>query len=182
MCLCHAKLIPFAILPLLHFTSSRALMGSFVNTVWMKCVGWGFAVLVMGINFYLVIVTLQAAGVNGGAWVGFTIAAAVYVCMVALLVKDEARAIVQWVRDTVALIRNRRRAPAGSTIVAASETESSRMEAEQPSTQTAAQAEADKEAERQVHTQDEKVSQPDDDAHCKVIPDMVELSTHAWKQ
>ena len=174
-------LIPFAILPLLHFTSSRTLMGSFVNTTWMMCVGWGFAVLVLGINFYLVILTLQGAGVNGGAWVGFTLGAVVYLCMVALLVKDEARAVARWMRGTVARIRSRREAR--DTGVPANEVEDMQIESEQPSELTTEEADKKEEVDRS-HVQDEKVSQADGDSNHTAVSGLlgVELTTAAWKQ
>nr|XP_022321367.1 natural resistance-associated macrophage protein 2-like [Crassostrea virginica]XP_022321377.1 natural resistance-associated macrophage protein 2-like [Crassostrea virginica]XP_022321386.1 natural resistance-associated macrophage protein 2-like [Crassostrea virginica] len=48
--------LPFALLPVLHFTSSERIMKEFKNGKAMKAVVWVLAVLVMGINFFLVIV------------------------------------------------------------------------------------------------------------------------------
>ena len=59
-------LIPFAILPLMRFTSSRRLMGHFVNSWKQLVVGWTFAALVIGINVFLVASTLAQAGCRAG--------------------------------------------------------------------------------------------------------------------
>ncbi|XP_062566389.1 metal transporter nramp1 homolog [Saccostrea cucullata] len=48
--------LPFALLPVLHFTSSERIMKEFKNGKAMKAIVWLLAVLVMGINFFLVIV------------------------------------------------------------------------------------------------------------------------------
>nr|BCL66021.1 divalent metal transporter-related protein [Perna viridis] len=50
--------LPFALLPILHFTSSETIMREFKNGRIMKITVWGLAVLVMGINFYLVIISI----------------------------------------------------------------------------------------------------------------------------
>ena len=171
-------LIPFAILPLLHFTSSRRLMGSFVNSLWMMALGWGFAVLVMGINFYLVIVTLQGAGVNGGAWVGFSLGAIVYVCMVALLVKDDAREALQWARAKLATVRSRREARSASE--ATTDTDSSRrMDAEQRSELTQEEKE---DVEKRARAQDEKTDGTDGDTDGTVVSELLGVELMAAPQ
>ena len=98
-------LIPFAILPLLHFTSSRRLMGSFVNTRVQMAVGWTFAVVVIAVNFFLVASTLSDAGVVGGVWVAFVCGAVLYLCMIGAMVKDEMAAGWRWVEEGVKRLR-----------------------------------------------------------------------------
>lgn len=46
--------LPFALLPVLHFTSSPRLMGEFANQGWINYTVWTLAGLVIGINVYLV--------------------------------------------------------------------------------------------------------------------------------
>jgi manganese transport protein len=46
--------LPFAIVPLLHFTSSRKQMGNFANPAWLKVVAWFVAALIVALNVYLV--------------------------------------------------------------------------------------------------------------------------------
>jgi manganese transport protein len=46
--------LPFAVIPLIHFTSNRELMGDFVNKVWLKSVAWGVAAIIVILNAKLV--------------------------------------------------------------------------------------------------------------------------------
>ena len=46
--------LPFAILPLVHFTGSRAKMGAFANASWVKVLAWGTALVVVALNARLV--------------------------------------------------------------------------------------------------------------------------------
>ena len=45
--------LPFAVVPLVRFTSDRTLMGSFANGPWLKVVVWGVAALIIGLNAIL---------------------------------------------------------------------------------------------------------------------------------
>jgi manganese transport protein len=55
--------LPFAIVPLVHFTSDRARMGSFANTVWVRILAWATAAIVIGLNFRLAVMVI-------GEWLG----------------------------------------------------------------------------------------------------------------
>ena len=101
-------LIPFAILPLLHFTSSKRLMGHFVNSRKQMAVGWSFAVLVIGINIFLVASTVTDS--SPGVWVGFVLGVILYLAMVGLLVREELTLVWGWL---VALARRLRVTVAG---------------------------------------------------------------------
>ncbi|MFH0753921.1 MAG: Nramp family divalent metal transporter [Candidatus Omnitrophota bacterium] len=46
--------LAFAVVPLVIFTSDKALMGRFVNRVWLKVGAWGAAVMVIGLNIFLI--------------------------------------------------------------------------------------------------------------------------------
>jgi len=78
--------LPFALLPVLHFTSSERVMGKFKNGRVLKIVVWMLAVVVMVINYYLVIVELG----QGRRWYAYVIVGIVllvyssYVAYVAL--------------------------------------------------------------------------------------------------
>ncbi|XP_006815060.1 uncharacterized protein LOC102801780, partial [Saccoglossus kowalevskii] len=50
--------LPFALLPILHFTSSLRIMGDFKNGGVTKVLMWGLAVVVMAINIYLVVLAV----------------------------------------------------------------------------------------------------------------------------
>lgn len=44
----------FAVIPLIHFTSSKGLMGIFANSIWVKVLAWVSAVIIVGLNIKLV--------------------------------------------------------------------------------------------------------------------------------
>ena len=46
--------LPFAIVPLVRFTSDKRLMGGFVNPRWVKVAVWAIAAVVIGLNGYLI--------------------------------------------------------------------------------------------------------------------------------
>lgn len=50
--------IPFALVPLLLFTADRKIMGDLANNVWVNAVGWCIALLIIGLNGYLLVQTL----------------------------------------------------------------------------------------------------------------------------
>ncbi|HEY2013296.1 MAG TPA: Nramp family divalent metal transporter, partial [Bryobacteraceae bacterium] len=58
--------LPFAIIPLVHFTSDRARMGSFANPRWVRMLAWTTATIVIGLNAWLAVQSigqwLDAAG------------------------------------------------------------------------------------------------------------------------
>jgi len=51
--------LPFAIIPLVHFTSDRRRMGEFVNGGWLKALGWPCVVIVVGLNAVLIVLQMQ---------------------------------------------------------------------------------------------------------------------------
>lgn len=67
--------LPFAIFPLMHFTSDRGLMGEFANPRWAKLVGYTICTLISGLNVYLLYQTIGAAwlALVVGIGVAFTI-------------------------------------------------------------------------------------------------------------
>ncbi len=58
--------LPFAIIPLVHFTSDRRRMGTFANRAWVRACAWAVAAIVVGLNVRLVALSvarwLDAAG------------------------------------------------------------------------------------------------------------------------
>jgi manganese transport protein len=50
--------LPFAVIPLIHFTSDRNRMGSFANAAWVRTLAWFTAALIVGLNAWLVYNTL----------------------------------------------------------------------------------------------------------------------------
>ena len=45
--------LPFAVIPLIHFTSDRRRMGIFANKLWVQWLSWAAAVLILGLNIWL---------------------------------------------------------------------------------------------------------------------------------
>jgi manganese transport protein len=45
--------LPFAVIPLVMFTSNRKIMGEFVSPSWLKFVAWSIAVVIVGVNGWL---------------------------------------------------------------------------------------------------------------------------------
>ena len=45
--------LPFAMVPLVKFTSDRTLMGGFVNSAWLKSLAWAVSAIIIGLNLKL---------------------------------------------------------------------------------------------------------------------------------
>jgi manganese transport protein len=55
--------LPFAVIPLIHFTSDRKRMGAFANKIWVQILAWVTAAIIVGLNIRLAISAI-------GEWVG----------------------------------------------------------------------------------------------------------------
>ncbi len=53
--------LSFAVIPLVMFTSDRGKMGEFVNPTWLKVLSWAIALVIAGLNVYLLWATFFAA-------------------------------------------------------------------------------------------------------------------------
>lgn len=62
--------LPFAIFPLLMFTSNPRLMGEFVNPLWLKITGYTICVIIAVLNIYLLITTISYLWVIGFIVIG----------------------------------------------------------------------------------------------------------------
>jgi manganese transport protein len=60
--------LPFAVIPLIHFTSDRARMGSFANSLWVRVLAWSTAVVIVGLNLRLAALTIADWLASAGAW------------------------------------------------------------------------------------------------------------------
>jgi manganese transport protein len=60
--------LPFAVIPLIHFTNDPRRMGSFANRVWVKALSWSCAVVILGLNFWLVGQSMADWMTNSGRW------------------------------------------------------------------------------------------------------------------
>jgi manganese transport protein len=82
--------LPFAIIPLIHFTSDRVRMGSFANARWVRWLSWITAAVVIGLNTWLAYDSIQGWLAGAGAWRGL-------VAMVALTVSAALAILLLWV-------------------------------------------------------------------------------------
>ena len=46
--------LPFAVIPLIKFTNDKRRMGEFANRAWVRTLAWGCAILIVGLNAWLV--------------------------------------------------------------------------------------------------------------------------------
>jgi len=51
--------LSFAVFPLVAFTSDRRKMGQFVNAPWLKVLAWAVALIIAGLNAWLLIQIFQ---------------------------------------------------------------------------------------------------------------------------
>lgn len=51
--------LPFAVVPLVQFTSNGTMMGRFANPIWLRMVAWAISVTIVGLNAALLFSFLQ---------------------------------------------------------------------------------------------------------------------------
>ncbi len=61
--------LPFAIVPLIRFTSAPRIMGAFVSPAWLRRLAWSAALLIVGLNGWLVVQALAPANAGLGRFV-----------------------------------------------------------------------------------------------------------------
>lgn len=60
--------LPFAVIPLIHFSSDRRIMGEFASAAWVRVLAWIAASIIVGLNVWLVIQTFGEWLAVSGAW------------------------------------------------------------------------------------------------------------------
>jgi manganese transport protein len=60
--------LPFAVIPLIHFTSDRARMGSFANSLWVRVLAWSTAAVIVGLNLRLAWMAIADWLAAAGSW------------------------------------------------------------------------------------------------------------------
>ncbi len=60
--------LPFAIVPLIHFTSDRNRMGAFANRAWVNVLAWTCAAIIVALNFVLALQTISGWMESAGRW------------------------------------------------------------------------------------------------------------------
>lgn len=92
--------LPFALLPVLHFTNSRELMGDFKNGKIVRTVVWAVAILVLVVNVVLVLdFVLDEDNPTPHTWWFYTICFAIgvaYFGFIAYLMKNEFLSVYHW--------------------------------------------------------------------------------------
>lgn len=66
--------LPFAVIPLIHFTSDRRRMGNFANGIWVKTAAWLSAAFILTLNIWLSIEQVQEWMHGSGAYRGYVAA------------------------------------------------------------------------------------------------------------
>jgi manganese transport protein len=79
--------LPFAVIPLIHFTSDRRKMGSFANKMWVRALAWTAAAVIVGLNLHLVVDTIREWLASAGEyrWLLAAIVLPLALLLVALL-------------------------------------------------------------------------------------------------
>ncbi|DBA02271.1 TPA: hypothetical protein N0F65_007681 [Lagenidium giganteum] len=90
--------LPFALLPVLVFTSSKRIMGRFANSTHTICVGWALGMIVCAINLYLVTDNLSDMGLSHVALACVIIVGVAYFCFLGYLVKTDIALFARWVK------------------------------------------------------------------------------------
>ena len=63
--------LPFAVIPLIHFTSSRERMGAFANRAWLRVLAWATAALILVLNVWLMATAIRDWLDASGRWRGW---------------------------------------------------------------------------------------------------------------
>jgi manganese transport protein len=80
--------LPFAIIPLIRFTSEKERMGAFANKAWVKLLAWVAAAIIVALNARLVVQTLTGwieAAESDALWLWITVVPIVVGCALLLL-------------------------------------------------------------------------------------------------
>ncbi|MFZ4621145.1 MAG: Nramp family divalent metal transporter [Bacteroidota bacterium] len=75
--------LPFAVVPLIKYTSDKSKMGEFVNKMWVQVISWTVAIIIIGLNARLAYQTISGwiESSNGALWPWFTIVPVALGCL-----------------------------------------------------------------------------------------------------
>jgi manganese transport protein len=82
--------LPFAIIPLIQFTSNKRKMGEFASPMWVQALAWITAAIIVGLNMRLAAQTLEPLGWWAILLVAPVLALLLYVCVSPWLGPDTA--------------------------------------------------------------------------------------------
>jgi len=77
--------LPFATIPLIHFTSDRRKMGAFASGFWVKALSWITAAIIVALNLKLVYDELGGWLSGGAWWAGLITAPIIGACLIVLV-------------------------------------------------------------------------------------------------
>lgn len=83
--------LPFAIVPLLIYTSDKRMMGPFANRLWVKILGWTAAVIIISLNVNLAVSqiaewrTILTSSGHSSLWIDLTVVPFTVLCGILLL-------------------------------------------------------------------------------------------------
>jgi manganese transport protein len=60
--------LPFAVIPLIHFTNDKQRMGELANRLWVRVLAWLTAALIVVLNVWLVLLSVKDWTADAGAW------------------------------------------------------------------------------------------------------------------
>ena len=79
--------LPFAVVPVIQFTSDKLKMGEFANKMWVRALAWMVAIVIVGLNAKLVGGSISdlLAGAPGALWPWLTVVPVAIGCVLLLL-------------------------------------------------------------------------------------------------
>ncbi|MGA3098364.1 MAG: Nramp family divalent metal transporter [Bryobacteraceae bacterium] len=92
--------LPFAVIPLIHFTSDRSRMGAFASPAWVRVLAWTTAAIIVGLNLRLAGMEISQWVAGSGAWRPLVLLAMIPTAGVLL-------ALLFWISFAPALTRRR---------------------------------------------------------------------------
>jgi Mn2+/Fe2+ NRAMP family transporter len=94
--------LPFAVLPLLRFTSAASIMGQFVNSRWLSGTAWSLSGLFIATNFYLVgdFLVTPDSPIPHEVWfyVVVGVVAVAYISFIVYLIWEDVLQVWDWMR------------------------------------------------------------------------------------
>ena len=94
--------LPFAVIPLVHFTSDRARMGEFANPLWVRLLAWLSTVIILVLNFKLAVDTI-------GEWMAGAGSLRPLISLVVIPLSLALAALLAWVMFQPMLAKRRLR-------------------------------------------------------------------------
>ncbi|KAF4670729.1 hypothetical protein FOL47_001878 [Perkinsus chesapeaki] len=91
--------LPFALLPLLHYSMSKKVMGDFALNRWWSAFIWMLALIILAINVYLIITTLVPLDWPWYAWAIIGAVAYLYASLCFYCVKEDLYRGMQYIKQ-----------------------------------------------------------------------------------